>query len=287
LEQETPGRRIVDVLIANTKILKGQSPEEFRKRILETRIRRVDRRGKFLLFSLIPDEATNENNPQHNSVDSGASPLVLCVHLKMRGQLLLEPVTATPGPYHCVSLRLSAPNEERSEEEQRVLRFYDMWTWGEMRALTEDECRLLPGLAGMGPEPLADGWNGAALRAGLGNRRTAIKTSLLDQKVVAGVGNIYADESLFRSGINPKRPAVSLTVGETDRLATEIRAVLSDAIRGGGTQSEEYVDLAGAVGRYRPQVYDRGGEACEKCGLPLTKIRLGGRGTVFCPDCQS
>jgi formamidopyrimidine-DNA glycosylase len=207
----------------------------------------------------------------------------------MRGQLLLEEAGGEPGPYHCVTLRLSGNNGVAEGEggEATDLRFYDMWTWGEMRALTADElAEAAPALAEMGPEPLEPDWGGEQLAAALAGRRTAVKPTLLDQTVVAGVGNIYADESLFRAGINPRRPAKSLSAAEADRLAREIRAVLTEAVEGGGTTSDEYVDLAGAVGRYTPRVYDRGGEPCPNCGTALTRIKLGGRGTVFCGGCQ-
>ena len=131
------------------------------------------------------------------------------------------------------------------------------------------------------PSPAAD------LQAALAGRRTAIKPALLDQRVVAGVGNIYADESLFRAGIRPERSAGSLTRSEVERLAEALRAVLHEAVEGGGTTSDEYVDVHGLAGRYTPRVYDRGGAPCLDCGTTLTRCRLGGRGTVYCPQCQS
>lgn len=277
LEHRTQGRIIREVVIANAKVLKGQSESSFRERVIGTTIQSIGRRGKFLLIEL-GNEKTRSGQGQSNP------PIVLCIHLKMRGQLLLEPTASTPRPYYCVGMLLDNRVDGGSAGE---LRFHDMWTWGEIRAMTPEDLSAVTGIASMGPEPLDDGWNGAALRKNLGTRRGPIKPALLDQKVVAGVGNIYADESLFRCGIRPERPANSLTDAEVDTLAATIRIVLTEAVEGGGTTSEEYVDLAGTAGRYTPQVYDRGGAPCLKCGTQLTKIRLGGRGTVFCPSCQS
>jgi formamidopyrimidine-DNA glycosylase len=277
LERSIQGRQIAEVVVANAKVLKGQSEAVFRERLCGATIGEIRRRGKYILVDLASQSTnapTTQDTPSH----------VLCIHLKMRGQLILEPSRTPPGPYHCVSLKLE---HRESQEEEQSLRFYDMWTWGEMRALTPAELQAVSGLTEMGPEPLDAGWNGDVLRAKLGTRRGPIKPALLDQKVVAGVGNIYADESLFRCGIRPERAVNGLTVDETDRLSQAIRKVLTDAVGGGGTMSDEYVDLSGVAGRYVPQVYDRGGHPCENCGTTLTKIRLGGRGTVYCPACQS
>ena len=138
----------------------------------------------------------------------------------------------------------------------------------------------------MGPEPLS-GWTAEHLAAGLAKRpKTAIKAALLDQSVVAGVGNIYADESLFRAGIRPLRPAGSLSAEETARLTTEIIAVLSEAVQGGGTCSDNYVNGEGQLVEFKPRGFVRGGKPCVSCGAELTRIRVTGRGTVYCGSCQ-
>jgi formamidopyrimidine-DNA glycosylase len=265
LEREALGRRITGVIIANPKTLKGQSEAFFCARVLGGSVQRVDRRGKYLL---IPLAATVPDTPS----------VSLCIHLKMRGQLLLEDAAAPAGPYHCATLIL---------DNGRVIRFCDMWAWGEMRALTAEEMGGIAGLSGMGAEPLEPSWNGKVLAAALATRKGPIKPALLDQRVVAGVGNIYADESLFQAGIHPERSAAALSPTEADRLADAIRAVLREAVEGGGATSDNYVDTDGLRGRYTPRVYERGGAPCHACGAFLRRIRLGGRGTVFCPKCQS
>lgn len=280
LERTTLDRRIDDVIVSNVKVLKGQSEAILRERILGKRTTKVERRGKYLLVTLTDPADLRPLNVQ----PLPSPPVLLCLHLKMRGHVRVEEdVAAEPGSHHCVSLIL-AGGPERGPV---AMRFYDMWGWGELRALYQEELeREAPGLAGMGEEPLDSGWSAAALGKKLRTRRSAIKPTLLDQTVVAGVGNIYADESLFRAGIRPTRPACSLSDSEAERLTVAVKTVLTEAVEGGGTRSDEFFDVAGRPGRFVPQVYDRGGKPCPICGTALSRIRLGGRGTVFCDHCQ-
>lgn len=261
LEQEVSGHRILSVSVANLKVLKGQSEAEFRDRAVGKRIHGAHRRGKYLLMPLLAD-------------DSPTPSLTLYFHLKMRGSVRLQTATEPVGSYHCLSLLL---------EDGRELRYYDMWCWGEWRVVAADEAVPLPLL---GEEPLDAGWGVEALARGLVKTRVAIKTVLLNQSVVAGVGNIYADEALFRAKIAPQRPASSLTQEEVGRLVNAIRMVLAEAVAAGGSEGD-YVNLFGQPGRYVPQVYDREGAPCPQCGALLEKVRLGGRGTTFCLHCQN
>jgi formamidopyrimidine-DNA glycosylase len=301
LERGVLNRRIAGVEVKNAKVLKGQSEAVFRERVLGKRIARVDRRGKYLLVSLLADGDSLPETVESPGSNPRISPVLLCIHLKMRGQLRVsgsnhsikssargdDEVAAkeNASPYLCIRLQLDAEEEGEHGKPVDIL-FEDMWTWGEMRALTKDESAKLLGLAKMGPEPLEAGWDGAALAAKLAGRKGPIKTTLLDQSIVAGVGNIYADESLFRAGINPERIAGTLSAAEAETLATMIRTVLTEAIEGGGSTGD-YTDVEGTAGRYTPRVYERGGMPCLVCGTPLTRIRLGGRGTVFCGVCQN
>jgi formamidopyrimidine-DNA glycosylase len=132
-----------------------------------------------------------------------------------------------------------------------------------MRLMTQEELDTHPALSAMGPEPFSPEWTPAVFGACLARRAgTAIKAALLDQRVVAGVGNIYADEALFRSGIHPRRLVGSLTPNEVACLHHAVRTVLTEATSGGGTTSDEYVDADGQAGRYTPLVYDRAGQRC-------------------------
>ena len=261
LERHLTGRTLGAARVRVAKMIKGtfRDPEGFRERLRGTRVESIGRRGKHLIIAL----------------DSGYH---LLFHLNMRGQLIVTPSAVPEEKYLAAAFPLDDGNE---------LRFHDMWTWGEMRLATREELAAHPALAGMGPEPFSEEWTPRRFLEGLARRpKAAIKTILLDQGVLAGVGNIYADESLYRAGIHPLRPAASLTETEAERLHREIRAVLREATDGGGTTSDNYVDAEGQVGRYTPRVYDRNGEPCLSCGRPLIKIRVTGRGTVYCASCQ-
>lgn len=143
-------------------------------------------------------------------------------------------------------------------------------------------------LKGMGPEPLDESWSPADLGAALRERRAPIKAVLLDQRRVAGLGNIYADESLHAAGIHPSRPAGSLSVDEIGRLHAAVRAVLEKAIRLQGSSARDYVGGLGQRGAMQDEwrVYGREGQPCAGCGAPVEKLRVGGRGTHICPNCQ-
>ena len=260
LEQHLLGRTLGQTRVLVPKMLKGTitDPDVFSQSLQETRVESVGRRGKHLIITL----------------DSG---YYLLFHMNMRGQLRFTEADAPVEKYLAAAFCLDNGIE---------LRFHDIWRWGEMRLVSPDELAAHPSLVGMGPEPLS-GWTAEHLAAGLAKRpKTAIKAALLDQSVVAGVGNIYADESLFRAGIQPLRPAGSLTAEEAARLTKEIIAVLSEAVQRGGTTSDNYVNTEGQIGQYTPRVYDRGGKPCLTCGTELTRIRVTGRGTVYCGSCQ-
>ncbi|MGI4788012.1 MAG: bifunctional DNA-formamidopyrimidine glycosylase/DNA-(apurinic or apyrimidinic site) lyase [Janthinobacterium lividum] len=261
LEQHLVGRVLGETRVLVPKMLKGTAGDAdvFGAGLRGSRIESVGRRGKHLIIAL-------ENG------------YYLLFHLNMRGQLRMTASDAPVDNY----LAAAFPLDNGSE-----LRFHDIWRWGEMRLVSPEELAQHPSLIGMGPEPLSGTWTAEQFFAGLAKRpKTAIKAVLLDQSVVAGVGNIYADESLFRAAIQPVRPAGSLTMAETSRLRNEIYAVLTEAVEGGGTTSNNYVDAEGQIGRYTPRVYDRGGKPCVTCGESLTRIRVTGRGTVYCASCQ-
>lgn len=145
-----------------------------------------------------------------------------------------------------------------------------------------------PSLACLGPEPLEEGFSPEELGKRLASRKLAIKAALLDQTLVAGIGNIYADEALFRAGVAPERCANSLTPEEVKKLYSSICQVLQEGIASKGTSFRDYQDANGEKGAFQKElnVYGRGGEPCKGCGQPLQRIRLGGRSTVFCPNCQ-
>ena len=145
-----------------------------------------------------------------------------------------------------------------------------------------------PRLAGLGLEPLDPGFDGAALWAALIGRQSALKLALMDQRLVVGVGNIYASESLFRARLSPRRIAGHLRPRQADRLASAIRAVLEDAIGAGGSSLRDYVQTDGTLGVFQNRfaVYGRAGQPCPACARPVGKLVQGNRATFFCAGCQ-
>jgi formamidopyrimidine-DNA glycosylase len=140
----------------------------------------------------------------------------------------------------------------------------------------------------MGIEPFDEGFTVEALRKAASRRaRTSIKAYLLDQASVAGVGNIYADEALFKAGIRPDRVVGDLETDEWQRLRDALVAILTEATEGGGTISDNFFNTEGQPGAYVPRVYGRGGMPCVDCGTLLTRVKITGRGTVYCPKCQT
>lgn len=225
---------------------------------------RWERRGKHLLWRLA----------------SGAGePLGMLVHLGMTGRLdVVREGDARPAHAH-VELRL---------EDDRVLRFVDPRRFGGVRARPWDVLLSESPLCELGPEPLAPGFDGESLRAAAGASRRPLRDVLLDQRVVAGVGNIYATEALFLARLHPLLPAARLMPAAWERLAVAVRAVLEQGLRNGGTTLRDYRDADGNAGENQNAlwVYGRAGAACRVCGQVIEPFVLGGRGGAFCPNDQ-
>ena len=226
-------------------------PELLGPRIAGQVVQDVARRGKYIVLTLTDD--------------------TLLVHLKMTGQLVVAPADAPPDPHARVVFDLDGGEE---------LRFHDPRKFGRVYLVT-DPAQVTGAL---GPEPLADDFTPEGFAARLAGRRGRLKSLLLDQTFVAGVGNIYADEALHRAGLHPLRPADTLTPDEQARLYAAIRAVLAQAIANRGTN----LDWAYTQGRNQDalQVFHRHGQPCSTCGTPIERILVGQRGTHFCPTCQ-
>ncbi|MBC7136403.1 MAG: bifunctional DNA-formamidopyrimidine glycosylase/DNA-(apurinic or apyrimidinic site) lyase, partial [Oceanibaculum nanhaiense] len=170
------------------------------------------------------------------------------------------------------------------------IRFNDARRFGAMDLTTLDALDTHKLLAGLGPEPLSNEFNGPALAAALAGRHTPIKAALLDQHVVAGIGNIYACEALYRSGLSPRRLAHTVQGGRAERLATAVKQVLAEAIEAGGSTLRDYRQADGELGYFQHafKVYGREGEACRApdCGRPLRRLVQSGRSTFYCATCQ-
>jgi formamidopyrimidine-DNA glycosylase len=205
----------------------------------------------------------------------------LLIHLGMSGRMIVTPMGSNlPPPLHEHLVMETAAG-------QRV-GFVDPRRFGSVDLLPtagEDRHRLL---AGLGPEPLGADFTAASLSAALEGKRTPIKAALLDQKVVAGLGNIYVAEALFRAGISPRRLAETVPGARAARLVDSIRSVLNQAIGHGGSTLRDYVQADGEIGGFQDlfQVYDREGGTCPVCGGTIRRIVQSGRSTFFCPKHQ-
>ncbi len=264
LQQHVVGRRIAQVEVGRERSVRRTSREAVIAGLTGTVVRTADRRGKYLLLAL----------------DSGDMAMI---HLRMSGQVLIAPGGA-PRPAHThVALHL---------DDGREVWFVDPRTFGEVVVFDPDRTETeLPELARLGVDPIADPFDTATLRRAIGTTSRALKPLLLDQHVVAGIGNIYADEILHRARLAPDRPASSLDRRRLTALQRSIVDVLTEAIDAGGSTlgDAQYVDLMGQGGSYQDdhRVYGRGGERCLTCGRGwIRRSVTGGRGTHWCPVCQ-
>lgn len=255
------GRRIVGIHVLWPRLLHDLSPEVFDASLCGRQIVNVSRRGKFLLLAL----------------DDGRT---LLVHLRMTGRLwITDPPAAADKHVHLI-FELDNGQQLRYQDTRKFGRFY-----------LADSLRPIEDK--LGPEPLSESYTPLDLFNSIQGRRTPIKTLLLDQRIIAGIGNIYADESLFHAGIDPRRPGHSLTQADCIRLHASIRQTLATAIREGGSTLggsplTNYRRPNGVKGRYqdRHRVYHLTGKPCPVCGTPIERITLGQRSTHFCPTCQ-
>lgn len=270
-----PGRRILSVRILDHKAVAG-SPEITGNGVTGHRIGTVWRRGKVLILPL----------------DGSAS---LLIHPKMTGQVIVTVAGATvvAGGHPTPSMLQPMPNATTRAiftlDQATVLYYNDARRFGWIRLAGPQPCATDPFLIRLGPEPLDAGFTVAMLREGLTRHsRAPVKAVLLDQAVVAGLGNIYADESLHHARIHPARPAGSLSPAETRRLHATIQAILRSAIRTGGTSFAGYVnDFRGQIGYLEnAEVFRRQGQPCDVCGTPISRTKVAGRTTNYCPHCQ-
>ena len=272
-EVETVRRQLLEVVVGETitaaevsgrRTIRRQPKEEFVARAAGREIQGVSRWGKFLLFEL-----------------EDASALV--VHLRMSGQLVVakDPHVELARHTH-VTLDLTSGAQ---------LRFVDPRTFGELFIADDLDERGLPReIAHLGPDPIHDPITENGLRVLVANRRVAIKSLLLDQRSIAGIGNIYGDEICFRARVRPTRPAMGLTRAERARLVAAIPEILEAAIedRGSSLADASYRDLLGDLGNYQQQhgVYGREGLPCPNCGTAIRKVTVGGRSAHLCTRCQ-
>ena len=268
-EVETVRRRLVPVLegatieraeIVDPRLTRPFDPAVVADRLVGETVATVDRRGKYLLWRL-------------------ASGRTLVVHLRMTGSFRHAPTGDLPADTH---RRATVLLDTGAEVAYRDVRRFGTWE-------LLDEGHLRPYLATrLGPEPLAPSFSSQRLARIAEGRRSPVKAFLLDQRLVAGIGNIYADEALWRARIHPLRPTGELDGDEVARLHRAIRAALRRGVELQGSTLRDYVTPDGDGGGMQNEfhVYGRLGEPCDRCGRPIERIVVGGRGTWFCPRCQ-
>jgi formamidopyrimidine-DNA glycosylase len=268
-EVETVVRGLRDALVnkritsvaSSRKRLRRPWAVGWHKKLLRRTITEVDRRGKWIIVAL----------------DDGSR---LLIHLGMTGQLLIQPARFQVQPHTHFTLGLNRGKEQ--------LRFRDVRRFGSAAFFPDlDAMRLFFQESGLGPEPFEldrHYWFEALSRA-----RRSLKAILLDQRVLAGVGNIYADEALFEAKLHPARIGAGVTPQEAERLRRALVKVLDRAITCRGSSIRDYLGVSGDRGEYQDEfrVYGRAGQPCPRCGTPIKRLRLAGRSTHFCRDCQA
>jgi formamidopyrimidine-DNA glycosylase len=268
LEKDVLGRRIAAVEVKRSKnsrrvIRRHKAPKEFRDRLVGKKITKVDRRGKYLLFHL----------------DGGD---VLVAHMGMSGRFLRGNKRVAPIQHTHVVITFQQGGD---------LRFIDPRTFGELFVTHADELGKVSELAHIAIDPLETPFTWQQFSFMLAERKAKLKSLLMDQKFISGLGNIYSDEVLFAAGLRHDRMSDELSSQEVRRLYRALQEVVQESIRFRGTtlDDEAYVDLYGKPGEYQSElkVYGRQGEPCRRCRTPIDAVRLGGRKSYFCPQCQS
>ncbi len=254
------------------------------------RIDDIGRRGKYLIFEL--SRPGGDKSPIGKAAESKAKlTALLIVHLRMTGQLLLKTEDPPLEKHAHVRMRLDRPaNDGQKDPRPLWLVYHDTRRFGRLWLLPANSRELLPkGLAALGPEPLDPGFDALQLARQLSKRqKSKLKAVLLDQSVIAGLGNIYADEVLFQSGLHPERTVASLDESELEKLAAAVVSVLRHAISCQGTTLRDYVNGWNQKGTFQNclMVYKRAGLPCRICGQLIESRRIAGRTTCWCPNCQ-
>lgn len=260
IEPQIQGLVIEKAAVRRPEVVAYPASDEFCTRLAGQTISHMTRRGKFLVIHLESSDC-------------------IILHLRMTGCLLLTPADYPEEKHTHILFSLKGGKE---------LRFSDTRRFGRFWLIGKDETDTYSGIEKTGTEPFDKSLTAGYLAAHMGKRKKAVKECLLDQSIIAGIGNIYSDEILFTAAICPARPANSLKEKEWERLATAIPERISYFIEMNKITPEEYLETKGQDYRNTPflQVYGKEGKPCPKCGKTLCRTVIGGRGSVYCPVCQ-
>lgn len=261
LKDLTEGRKIMTVKVREEKIIGyPEKVNEFIHDVINKKIVNLGRRGKYILINL----------DQYKT---------MVVHLRMTGKLLVK-ASELPFEKH-THVIFELDNDQD-------LRFNNVRKFGRIYLVDSGNWEKAGGLNELGPEPLADDFTLECFEKQFENRRASIKSLLLDQSFIAGLGNIYTDEVLFMAGINPGRKANTLSREEIKKIYKSIRKLLKLGIKYGGTTFSDYVNVLGKKGSFQRKllVYQQQGKKCPECGAAIVKEKIAGRSTHYCPQCQ-
>jgi len=272
LNEKILNKKITEVVVREKRVVRNRL-SDFSRMLRNQSFRKIDRVGKLLIFTVKPKK------------------LFLLIHSKMTGQLvyvfkeriiagghtLPEAVRGLPNKYSHVIFHFNDGSR---------LFYNDLRQFGYLKIIDGEELRVVK--KGFGPEPLSKDFKLAGLREIFKGRTASVKAILLNQRLIAGIGNIYADEILFQAGVRPERPARGLTGKEAESVFKASKVILDKAIKHRGTTFNNYVDGSGQKGNFSRflKVYGREGERCLKCGTVIKKIKVAGRGTRYCKKCQ-
>ncbi|MCI2254338.1 DNA-formamidopyrimidine glycosylase [Domibacillus sp. PGB-M46] len=259
LSELAAGKTIAGVDVRWPKMIKQPEADAFRDAVIGETIQSIDRRGKFLIFQL-----------DHYALIS---------HLRMEGKFSVNEAAEPEAPHTHVVFSFTDGTE---------LRYRDVRKFGTMHLTAKGAEHELASLKGLGPEPFDEHFTADHLYQKLQKTSRQVKTALLDQVIVTGLGNIYVDEVLFRSRVHPHRLGRTITKEEAAEIHRHTVAVLTEAVKRGGSTIRTYVNSQGQKGTFQEilNVYGRAGEACVECGAEIVKTKTGGRGTHICLNCQ-
>lgn len=259
LKKQVLNKVIKDVNIYYPNIIEYPASDEFKKRIIKQRINDIKRRGKWLIFCL--------------------DDYYLLSHLRMEGKYFLRDKEDNINKHEHISFIF---------DDNKELRYHDTRKFGRMHLLKKDELYSRKPLNELGLEPWDKDLNSTYLKEKYKNKKLPIKTVILDQSIIVGIGNIYADEVLFLSKINPLKKSYLLNDDELNNIIKNTKITLDKAIKEGGTTIRSYTSSEGVHGRFQHSllVHNHEGDKCPLCGEEIIKIRVGGRGTYYCPKCQ-
>jgi len=260
LEARIKGLSVVSAEIFLPRLIRTPGLDEFKTLLAGRKFQELERRGKYLLLHL-------------------SQSLVIVIHLRMTGRLVYLPASHEVAPHTHLIINL---------DDGCHLRYSDIRRFGTVSLVPAADLDKIPGLRSLGREPFDREFTRDYLLRQLHSRRVILKTLLLDQSFIAGLGNIYADEVLFRARIHPQQRSNALTQRQSARLFHAIRDVLKEGIENRGTTLRDYVDGEGITGNYQNllKVHNRENQPCAICLTNIVRLRISGRSTYFCPHCQ-